>query len=134
MAEHNISHVTSCDCSQEGWCQRHGCFKDRRQFLLCQRSLDLFLQWEHKIGPGQDSSARESRLRVLKTPCRHRSAEPVDEIPCALCGAENRMLPVYGCAEFGECTLIRTGNRTERALAMGSCIGCERYEPATGNV
>ncbi|MBX3435822.1 MAG: hypothetical protein KF847_21090 [Pirellulales bacterium] len=128
----NSTHVTHCECRQAGWCSRHACFKSRDQFLLCQRRPELFAQWERGEGPGQrHEPSQAARLRVLTTPCRHRSAEPIGEAPCELCGAERRLAPVYACAKFTECTLYRVG-RSERHLAMGACLGCDDYEPRDG--
>jgi hypothetical protein len=40
-------------------------------------------------------------------------------------------VPVYACAEFGECTQFPTGGRSERAERMPSCLRCQTYRPVT---
>jgi len=125
--------VTECVCSEEGWCERHQCFKDHFQLLQCQRNQQVFGQWENGNHPTQQlvarsgPSSRQLSLEVLKIPCVHRSVEPVAEIECALCGNRNKRVPLFSCDEFGECTLSRTGNQTDRGQAAYTCIGCDRY-------
>lgn len=131
MAQKNVLHVTPCVCVTEGWCSRHACLKPRELFLLCQRSQELFDLWEEKRGPGQrrrDRSADHPSLKVLTTPCRHRSPEPVDQIECRLCGSGNKLVPVFDCVQFGRCTKMATGNRSEYASQLATCFGCSEYE------
>lgn len=119
--------LTYCECTSDGWCRRHDCFKSRGMFLMCSRSVEAFQQWE--AGQGLQQNNGHSKLDVLKTPCLHRSADPFDEIQCEYCGANNRMVPVYACDEFGECTQFPTGGRSERAELMQSCVRCNSYRP-----
>lgn len=117
--------LTDCQCTEEGWCQRHQCLKSRGMFLLCQRSVAAFEQWER--GEGFEQNDKNPKLEFLRTPCVHRSAEPIDHIPCELCGARNKRVPVFACEEHGECTQFPTGGRDERAESMASCSRCDSY-------
>lgn len=60
-----------------------------------------------------------------ESPCSHRSAAPVRTAACRTCGGGVR-LKVYGCAEFGECTI---GKRA--AFVSGCCDGCPRHTGLT---
>lgn len=57
----------------------------------------------------------------LKTPCVHRSAEPVRSEGCATCRGRVEV-KVFGCARHGECAAAP--NR----VGLRDCIGCDDYE------
>ncbi len=122
---------TDCECTQEGWCERHQCLKGRGMFLLCQRSTQAFERWEMGQGSGQDS--KHPKLEILKAPCIYRDIDPIDEVPCELCGAKQKMVPVFACRKHTECTVMPTGGRSQRTESLASCLRCDSYEAARAN-
>ena len=120
--------LTTCECTQEGWCERHQCQKSRGEFLLCQRSQDAFQQWGTGTGIGQPNP-KVPQLEVLKTPCLHRSSESTREIRCQLCGSRHKLVPVHGCKLFGECTQFPTGAKDAEGNDIPFCLRCQAYSP-----
>ena len=45
--------MTDCQCSEPGWCERHGMHKPEGWWKLCQTHDDYFRAWEGGWGPGQ---------------------------------------------------------------------------------
>lgn len=117
--------VTPCECAAPGWCSRHRCEKPEYFWHLCRRRHDFFEAWEQGRGPRQTTAPPGA----LREPCRHRGQEPIDQVPCDLCGGRTIQVAVYTCALFGECTERRYGTRTERARSMASCLSCASFSP-----
>ena len=54
QASHStISNLTGCECTEPGYCSRHGCEKSTRLWQLCHSRPDYFELWENQRGPGQ---------------------------------------------------------------------------------
>lgn len=68
------------------------------------------------------------RLDASELPCRHRSLEPVSEVPCG-CGARGKTMPVYSCGELTYCTLQGTGKRNKlHDVSVAICLGCPKRD------
>lgn len=115
---------TACECSAEGWCERHRMYKQRQLFLLCSRVPELFQQWEMGQGLGQDGTA----VRPLP-PCIHRGLEPLEWVTCSLCGANTTQLPVFSCLIHSECTERRFNYLHPTDRNLKACTGCTSYAP-----
>lgn len=46
--------TTDCECTEPGWCPRHGCRKSAHWQRLCRTQADYFRLWEQGRGPGQE--------------------------------------------------------------------------------
>lgn len=64
------------------------------------------------------------RKTVADLPCLFRIADTGRTVPCG-CGARDKQVPLYKCAEFGHCTLQATGkhNRVD-GKRVAICLGC----------
>jgi hypothetical protein len=45
--------MTDCQCTEQGWCERHKCHKTANLVKLCQNRQDYFDLWETGHGPAQ---------------------------------------------------------------------------------
>lgn len=113
-------HVTDCECTEPGWCERHQCEKTRYCFELCRRRQDFFQLWEEKRGPGQGNKRSPNLAR--QRPCRH-LGRIVDERPCQGCRGQVRV-KIFYCPIHGECSLGRQVDNT------ACCAVCEDYDAA----
>ncbi len=50
-------HLTDCECTEPGWCERHECNKSWRLHQMCRRSRSYFQAWEEGRGPGMVTRA-----------------------------------------------------------------------------
>jgi len=72
--------ATGCECTEPGWCERHGVEKNANWFHQCQTRQVIFNLWERGLGPGQEivATAGEapvkdgSASKALVTPCERR--------------------------------------------------------------
>mgnify|MGYP003632022074 CR=1 FL=1 len=119
---------TPCECEKVGWCERHKCEKGQMQFYLCRTSERHFQLWEEGKGLGQGLPQPKFRRLPLER-CQHRSIEPIEKIECDLCGSRKRLIPVFSCEKFTECSEQRIGTRAERLRNMPCCLTCGEYIP-----
>lgn len=95
--------VTDCECTEAGFCKRHGLKKSRHEVLLCRRHPQYYQMWEEKRGSGQ-SPTRKPHVNKRATP----SIGPGTELKTLLlrfrivkstgcgCGAKVRMMDENG--------------------------------------
>jgi hypothetical protein len=112
--------VTACECERPGYCARHRCTKPEFLWELCQRRPDWFDRWE----AGENPFAPVARSR---SPCRHRSADPIDEMACESCSRHTVLVPVYACERFQRCAELSFGLTTAEKYQAMSCPRCQEY-------
>ena len=121
---------TPCDCKEPGFCDRHKMHKGRLLWLVCQRDLALFNQWEQQAN-GVTTTSTTSYAATLPR-CEHRGLEVLENVECELCGNRSVMVPVHPCAIHHRCTERRFGNSTELSRNTNACTSCADYTPIRG--
>lgn len=58
---------TGCQCESPGYCERHSILKTPHWHHLCQTREDYFLAWEEGRGPGQVSTMRRQKRKVINS-------------------------------------------------------------------
>ena len=112
--------VTACECTESGWCARHGCHKSWFWFQVCRRQPEMFALWERGQGPGQQPVTYRNPVELSS--CRHRGPEAREEA-CPSCRGAVR-LKVFLCSLHKECTLVRA------IESLACCATCTDYAPA----
>ena len=77
---------TDCECTQEGWCERHQAFKGRGMFLLCQQKHSGSLNAGNVVGTRASGIETLSQTSDSQGPMHPPDIDPIDEVPCELCG------------------------------------------------
>lgn len=121
---------TPCDCPQAGYCARHKTEKSRLQWLMCQRSFELFHRWEQRAA---DPSAKAMSPAPLPR-CQHRGQEALEQADCELCGNLHVQVPIYTCEIHARCSERRFGNSTEQSRKTAACTTCDDYLPFDASV
>jgi hypothetical protein len=114
-------HVTECQCSEPGWCDRHQCHKTDWMLEMCRRHQATFDLWERHQGPGQLTTLS----RLAANPCVH-IREVVRVVDCLGCSG-NVLVKVYACELHGECTIGKQANNA------ACCAMCTDYRPGEVN-
>lgn len=114
--------MTSCECRQPGFCERHRCQKNEHWFWLCQTREDYFGLWEEGRGPGQNGSM--PHRSVLSVPCRERGSL-IREQPCSSCCGTVRV-KVFACMIHGACTI---GRHVDDLACCATCADYEASKP-----
>lgn len=119
----------SIDCDQLAGRLRDICrgHDDNGNPVLTPQQCEAYRKHWARQAQGEQVSPASSDDPELA--CRHRSAEPVTDVQCELCGGKDRREPVYRCALHHLCTLKRYRRIGQPALPC--CERCEDRE-ATG--
>ena len=110
-------HVTDCECTEPGWCERHKCDKSRYAFEHCRRRLDFFEAWEQggmrHLCRGEDTSLRS-------VSCVHRGQE-TRRVDCETCRGHVQV-KVFECDIHDECVIGRSVDD------VVSCAVCKDWQ------
>jgi len=110
-------HVTDCECTEPGWCERHKCHKSKFIFESCRRRRDFFRAWENG---GLRHLCRSDRAHDRKKTCVHRGQE-LRKVRCETCTG-NVQVKIFACSVYSECVI---GSVVEN---LTSCVLCDSYQ------
>lgn len=113
----SIEHLTDCECTDPGWCQRHQCEKSSFLYEMCRRSQGCFELWESGRGPAQNQP--EPTVLPRTAVCQHRGIE-TRRVNCPTCRGHVE-LKVFACNLHVECLPV------SRHAEIRGCDLCENY-------
>ena len=120
--------MTNCECVAPGWCERHRLLKTDNLWYLCRTSAAYFALFE-----SSEWAAPSAVYHAPRAACSHRGSEAVRLVTCDLCGSRGRLVSVFRCEVFGECTERRFTTHPERQKNVQSCLACTSYSSPTSD-
>ena len=117
LSRRSLEHLTPCECTEPGWCERHQCEKSMFMQEMCRRSTEWYELWESRDGPGQTATKAMEFSRTQ--PCQHLGPLK-NTVQCPSCFG-NVQIKVFACNLREECTRSRKIDR------VASCLSCSDY-------